>query len=151
MGMVDYVGRSRKRILRGDIPTWILNREISARYIAAVVLSAPPWVDRWELYSLKHTAAALTIMTGVRHVLDHIIPLNHPLVCGLTVPWNIRIVPWQVNGSKGNRWEPDQMELFDTETYINDCLPIQSLQMNRQTPVGYGPVLSVGPVVSTDR
>lgn len=80
--------------------------------IAAVVLSAPPWVDRWELYALKHTAAALTIVTGQLHVLDHIVPLNHPLVCGLTVPWNLRIVPWRVNATKSNNWNPDQLELF---------------------------------------
>lgn len=113
MSMVDYVGRSRKRVLAGDIPTWVLNRGVSARYIASVIRSAPPWVDRWELYALKHTAAALTKMTGVLHVLDHIVPLNHPNVCGLTVPWNLRIVTWRVNGSKGGKWNPDQMELFE--------------------------------------
>lgn len=112
MGMVDYVGRSRKRVVQGDIPDWIKNQESGERYILQVVLSAPPWVDRWELYALKHTAAALTVMTGVLHTLDHIVPLNHPLVCGLTVPWNLRIVRWRVNASKGNRWNPDQLELF---------------------------------------
>lgn len=112
MGMVDYVGRSRKRVIAGDIPDWVKNRGTSARYIAAVIRSAPPWVDRWELYALKHTAAALTVMTGVLHVLDHIVPLNHPDVCGLTVPWNLCIVPWYVNGAKGNKWNPDQLELF---------------------------------------
>jgi len=111
VGLVDYVGRSRKRVVVGDIPLWIQNRG-RTKYIAAVVLSAPPWVDRWELYALKHTAAALSIMTGRLHVLDHIVPLNHPRVCGLTVPWNLRIVPWRVNASKGNRWCPEQLELF---------------------------------------
>lgn len=100
--MVDYVGRSRKRVLAGDIPRWITNRG-RTRYIAAVVLSAPPWVDRWELYALKHMAAAITVFTGKLHVLDHIVPLNHSEVCGLTVPWNLQIVPWQVNAAKSNR------------------------------------------------
>jgi hypothetical protein len=109
--MVDYVGRSRIRIIAGDMPAWISNRPRN-KYIAQVVLSAPPWVDRWELYALKHTAAALTVMTGRLHVLDHIVPLNHPLVCGLTVPWNLRIVPWESNATKGNKWCPDQLELF---------------------------------------
>lgn len=113
MGLVDYVGRapSRDALVAGDLPAWI-GRSKRQRYIAAVLLSAPPWVDRWELYALKHTAAALTIMTGRLHVLDHIVPLNHPDVCGLTVPWNLRIVPWRVNASKGNRWHPDQLELW---------------------------------------
>ena len=111
MGMVDYVGRSRKRVFAGDIPQWIQNRG-RAKYIAAVVLSAPPWADRWELYALKHTARALSIVTGVPHVLAHIVPLNHPLVCGLTVPWNLRIVPWKVNAHESNWFTPDQMEMF---------------------------------------
>lgn len=111
MSMVDYVGRSRVRLVAGDMPAWISNSR-RERYIAQVVLSAPPWVDRWELYALKHTAAALTIMTGELHVLDHIVPLNHPQVCGLTVPWNLRIVRWRVNASKGAKWNPDQLELF---------------------------------------
>lgn len=113
MGMVDYIGRSPSRIAltKGDMPRWVRNSR-RHKYIAAVLLSAPPWVDRWELYALHHMAKALTVMTGKLHVLDHIVPLNHPMVCGLTVPWNIRIVPWRVNASKGGKHTPDQMELF---------------------------------------
>lgn len=113
MGLVDYVGRapSRERIASGSMPAWV-ERSKRRTYIAAVLLSAPPWVDRWELYALKHTAAALTIMTGRLHVLDHIVPLNHPRVCGLTVPWNLRIVPWRVNAAKSNTWCPEQLELW---------------------------------------
>ncbi len=111
MGMVDYVGRSRVRVMAGDIPPWIKNSR-RHKYIAAVVRSAPPWVDRWELYALKAWAAAMTRMHGTLHTLDHIIPLTHPLVCGLTVPWNLQVIPWGPNCSKGNRWTPDQLELF---------------------------------------
>ncbi len=111
MGMVDYVGRSRRRYVKGDIPKWITNNDRSG-YILSVVLSAPPWVDRWELYALKAFAAAMTRFTGRLHVLDHIVPLTHPAVCGLTVPWNLRVVPWLVNASKGGTWCPDQLELW---------------------------------------
>jgi hypothetical protein len=41
----------------------------------------------------------------------HIVPLNHPYVCGLHVPWNMRVVPWRVNASKGNAFNPDQLPL----------------------------------------
>ena len=33
-------------------------------------------------------------------------------VCGLTVPWNIQVVPWDLNGAKGNNWCPEQDDLF---------------------------------------
>lgn len=112
MGMVDYIkAPSRERLVRGDVPHWIANSPRSG-YIAQVVLSAPPWVDRGALQALKREAARLTRDTGHLHVLDHIVPLNHPLVCGLTVPWNLRVVHWLANASKGNDWCPDQLELF---------------------------------------
>lgn len=86
MGFVHYVGRapSRARLLRGDTPAWVSNSSRS-RYIAAVLLSAPPWVDRKALYALHEQAQALTRSTGRRHVLDHIVPLNHPRVCGIPI------------------------------------------------------------------
>ena len=107
-----YRPGSKARAVRGDVPAWITNNA-RASYILACVLSCPPWVDRWELLALRATAQALTIMTGRLHVLDHIVPVTHPNVCGLTVPWNLRIVPWRVNAAKGNQWKPDQMELFE--------------------------------------
>lgn len=113
MGFVHYLGRapSRQRLIDGDVPYWIANSPRS-RYIASVVLSAPPWVDRRELFAMHATAQAMSRASGTLHVLDHIVPLNHPLVCGLTVPWNLRIVPWRVNAAKSNDWQPDQLELF---------------------------------------
>ena len=114
MGMVDYVPKapSREKLLRGEMPAWIANSKRS-RYIAAVVLSAPPWVKRSELQALKAEAARISVETGVLHVLAHKVPLNHPLVCGLTVPWNLEIKPWRVNASESNWFTPDQLELFD--------------------------------------
>lgn len=111
--MIDFLGRapSRAALLRGETPAWIANSP-RRRYIAAVVLSAPPWVNRQRLEALRREAIWMSVMTGVEHVLDHIVPLNHPRVCGLTVPWNLQIIPKKVNDAKGNRWCPEQGELF---------------------------------------
>lgn len=103
---------SKARAMAGDVPAWITNNG-RANYILMCVLSCPLWVDRTGLNLMRAWARALTVMTGELHVLDHIVPLNHPHVCGLTVPWNLRVVHWRVNGSKGNRWCPDQLELFE--------------------------------------
>lgn len=111
--MIDYVRcASRARLLRGDVPDWIQNSK-RRRYIESVVLSAPDWVDRAALRALKAEAAERTRTTQVLHVLDHIVPLNHPRVCGLTVPWNLRVVHYLVNHAKSNHWCPEQMDFFD--------------------------------------
>jgi hypothetical protein len=38
-----------------------------------------------------------------RFHVDHVIPLRHPLVCGLHAHTNLRVVPALVNLKKGNR------------------------------------------------
>lgn len=45
--------------------------------------------------------------TGVRYSVDHIVPLQHPIVCGLHRPTNFEVVPLLDNVRKGNRWWPD--------------------------------------------
>lgn len=65
---------------------------------------------------MAEEARRLSILRGVDYTLDHEIPLNHPAVCGLNVPWNLKIVPRATNLSKGNRWHPDQYALSLPET-----------------------------------
>jgi hypothetical protein len=106
---------TKVKILAGERVHWVFNHKTRADYLLAIVMSAPPWVDRGELNMLRAFARAMTIMTGSLWVLDHIIPVTHPHVCGLTVPWNLRVVPWRVNAAKSNNFNPDQMELFENE------------------------------------
>lgn len=64
---------------------------------------------------MRAEAQYFTVLTGERWVLDHDIPVTHPDVCGLSVPWNFRIVPYRVNAAKGNYWCPDQLELLPND------------------------------------
>ena len=92
-------------------PAW-LRRHPRRRYICAVVMSSPDWAPRWKLQLLHLWKGVKTRQTGVEHVLDHIVPLCHPYVSGLTVPWNLQIVPRKVNSAKSNKFMPDQIELL---------------------------------------
>ena len=101
----------RAELLRGFEPEW-LRIHPRRSYVRAAALSVPDWCD-WKAVQLMHELKRrLTAATGVEHVVDHIVPLNHPYVCGLTVPWNLQVVTRAQNANKGNEFNPDQMPLF---------------------------------------
>lgn len=64
--------------------------------------ATPRWADRQQIAAVYKEARRLSAETGVPHHVDHIIPLNHPQVCGLHVPANLRAVPAAVNLAKHN-------------------------------------------------
>lgn len=65
----------------------------------------PPWVAPADLLAVYRQAQVLSALTGIKYSVDHVIPLKHPLVCGLHVPWNLEAVPLLDNKRKSNRFE----------------------------------------------
>ena len=68
--------------------------------------ATPPWITEDQKESIKRLylhAMHLTKITGERYVVDHIIPLINPTICGLHVPWNLRVIPQQENLLKSNK------------------------------------------------
>lgn len=57
-----------------------------------------------EAYRLAELRSALT---GFRWEVHHIVPLRHPLVCGLHVESNLAVIPMVDNRCQGNRAWPD--------------------------------------------
>jgi 5-methylcytosine-specific restriction endonuclease McrA len=113
MGCLDYIRHgSKRKILAGAEPHWILNNK-RRRYIRACVLSAPPWVKRADFKALETRRDFLARAYGEPFELDHIVPLQGAGVCGLTVPWNMRPIPARCNSAKGGKWCPQQVEMFD--------------------------------------
>jgi hypothetical protein len=91
------------------MPEW-LRLHKRREYIVRAILSFPYWVDRAELRRVQDDCDSLTRETGIRHVIDHIVPLGHHLVCGLTVPWNLQIITYHANASKGGKFSPVECE-----------------------------------------
>lgn len=110
-GIESYVSARMKRlILAGAEPEWIKNHKRRS-YIVTAYLSSPLWMTRSMLREQRRICELVTAITGEPHVLDHLVPLSHPYVCGLTVPWNIQVIPKRINDHKSNRWAPDQISL----------------------------------------
>ena len=68
--------------------------------------ATPPWVTKVQKQTMRHLyeqAAQLTKITGERYVVDHIVPLINPVVCGLHVPWNLRVITQEENLKKSNK------------------------------------------------
>jgi 5-methylcytosine-specific restriction endonuclease McrA len=68
--------------------------------------ATPPWLtkeQKAEIRTLHLMAKRLGIKTGIRHSVDHIIPIDGKIVCGLHVPWNLQILTLEENSRKGNR------------------------------------------------
>lgn len=63
----------------------------------------PPWVDQDALLAIYTERKRISEETGIVHHVDHIVPIIHPRVCGLHVPWNLQVIPAKENQAKGNR------------------------------------------------
>ena len=69
----------------------------------------PIWANLFfieEIYELCAQRNAMRAL-GVRWDVDHIVPLSSPLVCGLHVEANLRVIPQIENRQKCNRFWPD--------------------------------------------
>lgn len=68
--------------------------------------ATPPWLTRAqksEMRELYKIAITMTKTTGEKYVVDHIVPLRSELVCGLHVPWNLRVITQEENLKKSNQ------------------------------------------------
>jgi hypothetical protein len=68
--------------------------------------ATPKWLtseQRLAMRQLYVQARKLTEVTGERYVVDHIVPLRSHEVCGLHVPWNLRVITQEENLKKSNK------------------------------------------------
>lgn len=72
--------------------------------------ATPIWLSDTDLQLIcniyKHCAESSS-KSNVKFHVDHIVPLKSDFVCGLHVPWNLRVISAFENLSKNNRSWPD--------------------------------------------
>ena len=92
----DYVARNHDKV------------SIYARERKAAKANATPgWADVKAITKLYYVARRLSVVTGIEHHVDHIVPLRSKLVCGLHTECNLRVISKDQNVAKGNRSWPD--------------------------------------------
>jgi 5-methylcytosine-specific restriction endonuclease McrA len=68
--------------------------------------ATPKWLSaeqKMEIRLKYRLAIELSKETGIRHAVDHIIPLMGEAVCGLHVPWNLTVITQEENLKKYNK------------------------------------------------
>ena len=80
---------------------------------ASKIKATPRWLSFEqisEIDDMYKMAKMIQTYTGAEYHVDHIVPLRGKTVCGLHVPWNLQLLPWNENLSKQNRHWPDMPE-----------------------------------------
>ena len=77
----------------------------SVRYFRQLYRAWPSWCAEHPGFRAVYQEARRQRDAGRDVQVDHIVPICSDLVCGLHVPWNLRIVTRRANREKGNtRW-----------------------------------------------
>lgn len=77
--------------------------------------ATPPWSETEQIQAFYRKAKQLSASTGVKHSVDHVVPLKGEYVCGLHVMANLQILTYEANVQKGNKYV-EQDELWPTST-----------------------------------
>lgn len=84
-------------------PTFIAN---VANRRSSILKRTPLWLSNTDKETIKNIysmAAKISEETGIKHHVDHKVPLQGETVCGLHVPWNLQIITATENISKSNK------------------------------------------------
>lgn len=82
----------------------------AARRRAVLLKAIPSWSDEFDKFFIQEIydlAAKRTELLGIDFAVDHIVPLNSEIVCGLHCGSNLQILSASENSRKSNRYWPD--------------------------------------------
>ena len=105
-----WAEENREQRLAKKKENYSLNKFAYTSYVrqrqAQKLLAFPPWLTEEHKKEIKNfywLAKDLELVSGQKYHVDHIVPLQGDNVCGLHVPWNLQVLPADINLSKGNK------------------------------------------------
>lgn len=117
------IGAKRKGLAwgKGQWPSWVYHTEPtrkcerhhaqsladSCARRAGIKSATPKWANRSAIKDVYSEAIKKTKQTGIRHEVDHIIPLRGKNVNGLHVAENLQVIPASINRKKSNKHVSD--------------------------------------------
>ena len=69
--------------------------------------ATPDWLNKdqkGQIKSFYEHAADCYVVSGQKYHVDHIVPIKGKNVCGLNVPWNLQVLPSDLNEKKSNKF-----------------------------------------------
>jgi hypothetical protein len=78
-----------------------------SKYRARKLNATPSWLteEHYEQIKLVYEhAKECEMLTGDKYHVDHIVPLNGENISGLHVPWNLQVLPADINIAKSNKF-----------------------------------------------
>jgi hypothetical protein len=96
----DYARERRRQYpeIRHSINVW---------HRAQKILATPKWADRSRIVEIYREAIQKTLETGIKHEVDHIVPMRSKWVCGLHCEDNLQVITQTENQTKHNSYWPD--------------------------------------------
>lgn len=106
-----WANKNRSKV-RASVRKWdSANRHVKQMHLVerrrATGKATPSWNNEFFMSEAYHLARLRTKVMGFKWHVDHIVPLQSKIVCGLHVHNNLQVVPAFANLSKGNRAWPD--------------------------------------------
>lgn len=80
---------------------------VQSKRRASEISATPSWLTEEHFKEIEYKyslARELSSITGEPYEVDHIVPLRGKNVCGLHAPWNLQVLPRDLNRIKGNRY-----------------------------------------------
>lgn len=77
--------------------------------------ATPRWLTESNLLEIKYIyqhAKDCQAISGEVYEVDHIIPIRGKDICGLHVPWNLQVLPMDLNRKKSNNYTQYQIVAF---------------------------------------